>query len=177
MINAVFWALALQMETALASPTLPAAAPPGSDRSPEEQFGLDVRNLFELVARPDPRYDAFVSFDDRSRVIILRTRGGGLARVVEAAGDQGSRALTETFGPQSGVSFAFGVPELQMDGAFGRAKMAITITETGKRPQCASAYIDGILLSPGKWAKYARQGIWRFSQIVITSHFDGKCPS
>lgn len=136
--------------------------------SPSQKLEVGVHNLFELLAEPNPKYEPFVRFSYQTRVVFVVTRPGGLAQVRMFEGEAARRFLEKFFGPDSGLSYTFGSPEVALDGAFGRARLAFVTREEAKPPQCGFAYIDAALTPPGKWARFSNQGHWRFTQITVS---------
>jgi len=148
--------------------SLHAPAELNDEREPAEALGQAVRNLFELLARPDPKYEPFVHFSDKTRLVFVLTQPGGLADTRVNDGRSAQRSLAAIFGPESGASYSFGLPEVEIDGAFGRVRVAIIIDENSRSPECGFAYVDAVLARPGDWARYSRQGFWQFTQITLS---------
>ncbi|HET6526287.1 hypothetical protein [Sphingopyxis sp.] len=146
------------------------------ERSPEERLEQGVRNLFELLAEPDPRYQTFVHFTDKTRLWFVMT-SGGLADAELTDGQVARDILAAMFGPESGITPSFGAPDVTIDGAFGRATLPITVHEGTKPPECGTAYVDAVLEPPGPWAKTLEQGLWRFTQITLSFEKFRKCPA
>lgn len=136
--------------------------------SPSQKLEVAVHNLFELLAEPDPKYEPFVRFSHQTRLVFVVTRPGGLATVKMFEGEAARRFLEKMFGPDSGLSYTFGSPEVELDGAFGRARMAFVARDGAKPPECGFAYIDAVLTPPGDWARFSKQGHWLFTQITLS---------
>lgn len=142
--------------------------PVEEERSPSEKLELAIGNLFELLAHPDPRYQPFVHFTERTRLFFVVTQPGGLAETKMFEGEPARRSLTAMFGPKPDISFSFGQPEVDVDGAFGRARLRIMVKGGAKSPDCGFAYVDAVLAPPGKWARAATQGQWQFTQVTVS---------
>jgi hypothetical protein len=140
------------------SPTVP-------ERSPEEMLAISVRNLFELIVKPDPRYAALVRINSRTRLLVVKTDVGGSATVSgEFQGkEQIELALTKAFAatPDEAV-FEFGEPKITIDGAYGRAVMRVAIRPALGSPESFKIYVDALQDEQRQWGT--------FTQIVILSH-------
>lgn len=179
MITATLLALAVQLSVVPPPPARIAPAPripPARNRTPQEEFELAARNLFELVARPDSKYNPFVHFSERTRVLFVYTGSNGLARSRQAQGEGARQMMRDLLGPQLRTDFRFGTPEVRLDGAFGRARLAITGNPGGEQTLCGFAYFDAMLVAPGSWARSSSQGMWEITQITIAFEKYGKCP-
>jgi hypothetical protein len=131
------------------------------ERSPAEQLELGIHNLFELIAKPDPRYATFVSISSKTRVIAIETKidGKGNTMVIDSK-PLVAELLTKLFTPQDGVQFSWSKPQTMIDGAFGRVLIELTITEEKRRPEKHRIYFDAV--------REKKSGSWTFTQIVIT---------
>ncbi|WP_447762602.1 hypothetical protein [Sphingopyxis panaciterrae] len=167
--------LLLAPAPAFAQTPVKVPAPEAIDRNPEEQLVLAARNLFDLIATPDPRYESFVHFTDKTRVWLVLSRGG-LADAEMVEGQAARDFLTAMFGSEAGISPSFTPPQVKIDGTFGRAIVAIKVQEKTKAPECGTAYIDAVFVAPSDWAKVPSQGIWRFTQITLNFEKFGQCP-
>lgn len=163
--------------SAFAQTPVEVPAPQAVKQTPEERLELAVHNLFDLLAKPDPLYEPFVRFTEKTRLWFVLTSGGGLADAEMSEGKAARVVLAALFGPEAGISSSFATPEVVVDRAFGRAKLAIAVREGAKPPECGTAYIDAVLVPPGPWAKAPDQGVWQFTQITLSFEKLRKCPA
>jgi hypothetical protein len=153
---------AIAQKVAPIVPTVPSARPSLPERSPAEQLELNVKNLFELIAKPDPRLATFVHISNKTSVIVSKTKIDGNGDVAIYQGKKLTKALlTKLFTPEKGVKFIWGRQEIKIDGTFGRVRQEISIIEGERPPQRNIIYLDAFRERPG-W--------WTFSQIVVIWH-------
>jgi hypothetical protein len=125
-------------------PIVPSTTPP-PELSLGEQLERTIRNMIELIARPDPRYATFVSISSKTRVIAIETKidGKGNTMMIDSK-PLVAELLTKLFTPQDGVQFSWGKPQTMIDGAFGRVLIELTITEEKRRPEKHRIYFDAV---------------------------------
>lgn len=129
-------------------------------RSVSVQLAQQVRNLLELIARPDPRYATFTSLAPGARLWVI---GQGKDHMVEGAAVQDG--LKAIFGqPDDDHTLTIGTPDVRIDGRFGRFAVVIAGRERG-RPVggCLVLYGDAILSGQA----------WSFVHLTITRRRSG----
>lgn len=136
LLMAAFWPAAAQQQTA------PMINVPrvGVHRAAEEQLALQVRNLLDLIARPDPHYATFASLAPGVRLWLIGQRK---TRMVEGPAVQD--ALKAIFQQDDDHWLAHGTPDVQIDGSFGRFTVVVSGRERGRSISgCLVLYGDAI---------------------------------
>jgi hypothetical protein len=149
-------------------PVFPKPPPRTTPTTPGERLAQGVRNMFTLIEKPNPKYATFISIGSKTRLILVSGKNGLRGRFSAFEGEAARTALTNIFGPKSGVHVVFGEPDIRVEGVFAQLTIKFVEQKDGKQSGCSAIYINAM-------REYDN---WNFTEMVIAPSYPSRgCPT
>lgn len=151
---ALLMAAPVSVATAQSAASVADIAVPGGRRVLAVHLAGQVTDMLDKIARHYPNDAPFASLAPDVRLWLI---GQGKDRMLEGATVQD--ALTTIFSnPDDEHHLVHGTPDVQIDGNFGRFKIAVDSRERGRPTGCLALYGDAILTG----------NRWSFVHLTVT---------